>query len=125
MKKIKIYNKKELIEYRKQLRNNTTPAESHLWKFLQKSQLDGYKFRRQHSVFSYIVDFYCPEKKLAIELDGAQHYTQEGIIQDLERERILKQLEITILRFENKLIFENTEEVLREISNVLEMLNHP
>ena len=64
-----IHNRSALKENRRTLRNNMTPAESALWKVLQKSQLDGRKFRRQHSVDGHILDFYCPSEKLAIELD--------------------------------------------------------
>ncbi|WP_196888877.1 endonuclease domain-containing protein [Aureivirga sp. CE67] len=117
---LKIFNKKGLIKHRKELRNNATPAESHLWKFLQKRKLSGYKFRRQHSIFNFIVDFYCPEKKLAIELDGAHHYTQEGIEKDKERDKTLKQLNIRTIRFENKIVLNNTEEVLDKILEELE-----
>jgi len=71
-------NKKELNELRKRLRNNPTPAEKALWKALQQSKFEGRKFRRQHSIRNYIVDFYCTEEKLAVELDGGGHYTKEG-----------------------------------------------
>lgn len=66
-------NRKYLKEFRKELRNNATKAESQLWKTLQKSQLEGRKFRRQHSIGNYIVDFYCPKEKLIVELDGQVH----------------------------------------------------
>ncbi|WP_196893500.1 endonuclease domain-containing protein [Aureivirga marina] len=122
MKKLIIHNKKELIEHRKKLRNNATPAEAHLWKHLKGRQLNGYKFRRQHSIFNYIVDFYCPLKKLVIELDGNFHYTLDGLIQDKERDNILKEIGITTVRFENKLVFEYTTEVLEIILNTLEEL---
>ncbi|MBU3982046.1 MAG: DUF559 domain-containing protein, partial [Proteobacteria bacterium] len=70
---------------RKGLRNNATPAEIKLWGMLQHSNLGGYKFRRQHSVGSYILDFYCPFEKLAIELDGDTHFTDEAIAHDMKR----------------------------------------
>ena len=71
-----INNKKSLKSFRKELRINLTPAEAKLWTYLQKSKLDGRKFRRQHSVESYILDFYCPAEKLAVELDGEVHNIQ-------------------------------------------------
>ena len=101
---------------RKRLRNNLTPAEASLWKLLQNKKLLGYKFRRQHSVGNYILDFYCPSQKLAIELDGAGHYTEEGLKKDEIRTKFLNELGIKVIRFENKLVFEKTEWVLEEIS---------
>ena len=75
---MKIHNRKYLKEIRRILRKNLTPAEALLWKALQKSQLDGKKFRRQHSVGNYILDFYCPAEKIAIELDGMPHFSIIG-----------------------------------------------
>jgi very-short-patch-repair endonuclease len=100
---------------RKTLRSNLTPAEASLWKLLQGSKLDGKKFRRQHSVGNYILDFYCPSQKLAIELDGAGHFTEEGIIKDEERTKYLNECGIKVIRFENKLVFDKTDWVIDEI----------
>jgi very-short-patch-repair endonuclease len=75
---MQLNNKPILKNYRKGLRNNMTEAEIVLWKYLKGSQLDGKKFRRQHSFGNYILDFYCAPLKLAIELDGASHFTEEG-----------------------------------------------
>ena len=107
-----INNKPILKKFRKALRNNATRAERVLWKCLQKRQLGGYKFRRQHSVGNYILDFYCPEKRLAIELDGAHHYTDEGKEYDEVRTEYLAQHAIKVLRFENKKVFENQSQLL-------------
>ncbi len=100
---------------RKALRSNLTPAEACLWKYLQGSKLDGKKFRRQHSVGNYILDFYCPSEKLAVELDGALHFTEEGIVQDEIRTHYLNELGIKVIRFENKLVFDKPDWVLEEI----------
>lgn len=113
---MKLNNLNYLKSNRKQLRNNLTPAEASLWKLLQGKKLGARKFRRQHSVGNYILDFYCPSEKLAIELDGAGHYTEEGIKKDEVRTTFLNAFGIKVIRFENKLIFENTEWVLEEIS---------
>ncbi len=112
---MQLNNLKYLNNYRKTLRNNLTPAEASLWKLLQGHKLNGQKFRRQHSVGNYILDFYCPSQKLAIELDGAGHFTEEGIARDQQRTDFLNSCGIHVLRFENKLIFERTEWVLEEI----------
>ncbi|OSZ82953.1 cytosine methyltransferase [Chitinophagaceae bacterium IBVUCB1] len=111
----KINNLSYLKDRRKELRNNLTPAEAALWKLLQKSQLKGRKFRRQHSIDNYIVDFYCPAEKLIIELDGQVHNSPITALNDADRDNHLKSLGYKILRFENKLVFENTEWLLDEI----------
>lgn len=111
----KVHNKKALQPNRKQLRNNSTSAEAVLWLMLKNSQLQGRKFRRQHSVNNYILDFYCPAEKLAIELDGAQHYTTEGSANDMERDGQLEALQIKVLRFENSALFNNPAAVIAEI----------
>lgn len=70
---MKIYNHELLKDRRKELRNNLTIAEASLWKYLKGRRMHGLKFRRQHSIGPFIVDFYCPEEKLIIELDGEVH----------------------------------------------------
>ena len=111
----KIFNKKPLKEFRKELRNNLTPAEAVMWKVLQKRQLEGRKFRRQHSIGNHIVDFYCPKEKLVIELDGTAHYTPEGSDKDEKRDAYINGLGIKVLRFENRDIFNNLDAVLEVI----------
>jgi very-short-patch-repair endonuclease len=112
-----IHNRKILEPYRKELRNNLTFAEATLWLHLQRKQLDGRKFRRQHSVGSYILDFYCPSEKLCVELDGAGHFTEKGIKYDKVRTEYLNSLNIRVVRFENRDVLERMEEVLNEIRN--------
>ena len=111
----KIHNVKNLKENRKKLRNNLTPAEAKLWSLLKNGQLENRKFRRQHSVGPYVLDFYCPSEKLCIELDGIVHFTEEGYEYDTARTEYLKTLNIRVMRFENKDVFENAEGVLEEI----------
>lgn len=111
------HNKYYLTKYRKSLRNNMTPAEASLWKSLQRKQLKGRKFRRQHSINNYIVDFYCMSEKLAVELDGAYHLIANQQEKDELRDKDLASLGITVLRFENKMVFENLASVLQEISD--------
>jgi len=108
-----IHNRKVLKQKRKKLRNNLTPGEASLWKFLQKSQLEGRKFRRQHSVGNYILDFYCPGEKNNIELDGEYHIPEK----DKKRDQYLNNLGITVLRFENRATFESLETVLEIIKS--------
>ena len=115
MQKQNIFNKKPLKEFRKELRNNLTPAEAVMWKALQKKQLEGRKFRRQHSIGNYIVDFYCPKEKLIVELDGAGHFTPEGSDQDEKRDAYMSNLGIKVIRFENRDVFNNLYAVLEMI----------
>jgi very-short-patch-repair endonuclease len=110
-----INNQKHLKPFRKNLRNHSTSAEATLWNSLKNSQLKNRKFRRQHSVGDFILDFYCPSEKLAIELDGQDHYEGYGLEQDEKRKIYLNSLNINVLRFENKEVFERLEGVLEEI----------
>ena len=111
----KIHNLPHLKTFRKQLRHNLTPAEATLWNMLKNKQLKGRKFRRQHSVGNYILDFYCPSEKLAIELDGEGHFQATQEEYDYERNLFLSTFGIKVLRFENKEVFENPEKVLAAI----------
>jgi very-short-patch-repair endonuclease len=117
MPKQKLNNLPKLKTFRKDLRNNLTPAEAKLWQVLQNKNLDGRKFRRQHSVGKYILDFYCPAEKLAVELDGEIHFTDAARAFDRERRIYSEDCGIRVLRFENKLVFEDLEWVLGVIRN--------
>ena len=112
-----IHNKKYLKTFRRELRNNLTPAEAILWKALQQKKLEGRKFRRQHSVGKYVLDFYCPVERLAVELDGAEHYTVHGSLHDEERDNYLIGKNIQVVRFENKEVYNNLEMVLMKIKS--------
>jgi very-short-patch-repair endonuclease len=113
-----IHNRKELEQNRKALRNNCTSAEATLWLYLKGKQL-GKKFRRQHSVGNYIIDFYCATERIAIELDGAHHFTEAGMRYDEARTKYLNGLNIKVLRFENRMVFEDIERVLEQIKTAL------
>jgi very-short-patch-repair endonuclease len=89
-------------------------AEVILWSKLKSKRL-GYKFRRQYSVNKFVIDFYCPELKLAIEVDGESHYTENAKAQDEERQKIIEYYDITFLRFTNKEIYKNLNGVLIKI----------
>lgn len=116
-----IHNRDYLEDFRKDLRNHLTSAEATLWKHLKGKQL-GKKFRRQHSVGNYILDFYCATDRVAVELDGAHHFTDKGLKRDEERTKYLNGLNIRVIRFENSRVFEDIEGVLRQIR---EILHHP
>jgi very-short-patch-repair endonuclease len=100
---------------RRELRKHLTPAEAKLWTHIKSSQLDGRKFRRQHSVGRYILDFYCPQERLGVELDGEVHSFVSAQERDLERDSFLNAQGIKVLRFENKVVFQDVEAVLIEI----------
>ena len=103
--------------FRKYLRSNLTPAEAALWKLLKAKQFNGKKFRRQHPIENYIVDFYCPEYSLVIELDGEVHNDINSVYADEQRDIRLAELGYTVLRFENKEVFEATDNVLNAIES--------
>lgn len=115
MKKIPIHNKKELLESRRELRKNLTPAEAFLWKQLKSKQLDGKKFAKQHSIGNYIVDFYLASDKLIIELDGEAHQNPLAEAYDQKRTDYLNGQGFTVIRFENKMVFDNLTSVLMKI----------
>jgi very-short-patch-repair endonuclease len=92
---------KELEEKARVLRNNMTLAEILLWSRLRMRQLDGYKFRRQQTIFDYVVDFYCHELKLIIEVDGEVHSLSEQAEKDKNRDKILKLNGYNIFRLSN------------------------
>ena len=111
-------NHKKLTDnHVKSLRQNSTDAEKHIWHFLRAKRLNGYKFRRQHLIYPYIVDFICLEKSLIVELDGGQH--AEQIIYDQNRSKFLKLNGYHILRFWNNEALLETESVLNVILNTL------
>jgi very-short-patch-repair endonuclease len=110
-----INNLPHLKNFRKELRNNATPAEYRLWLFLRKRALDGRKFRRQFSVGNYILDFYCPQEKLAIELDGAGHFEAKQAVYDKKRDLFLMQEGIRVLRFENCKVWNDLQGLLNEV----------
>ena len=112
---MKILNRKELKYYRKKLRNRSTSAEATLWTLIKNRRINGKKFRRQYSIGNYIVDFYCPEERLIIELDGDSHGDYYKIELDSDRDNELKEMGYKILRFENRFVFQYPDFVLNEI----------
>jgi very-short-patch-repair endonuclease len=114
-----IRNSRSKKAFRKELRNFGTPAEAVLWKSLQRRQLLGKKFRRQQSFGRYIVDFYCPECRLVVELDGRNHYSITRDSYEDERTKYLMGLGLRVLRFENRDLLENLDSVLAAIMEVL------
>ena len=118
-----LYNHKALRERRRELRNNQTPAEKLLWKYISKEKIKGLKFIRQYSAGPYILDFYCSKIRLAVELDGDHHADPEIKTYDLERSKYLKNLDIDLIRFWNNDVLHNIKTVLDKLQNEVEQLN--
>ena len=114
----RINNIQKLFQRRKELRNNATKEERVLWGKLKHSKL-GVKFRRQHSIGGYIVDFYCPEKKLVIEIDGLQHLGNNDKEYDKNRTNFFKSFDINVIRFTNIEIDNDMENVISKITTIL------
>ncbi|SHE73065.1 Very-short-patch-repair endonuclease [Arenibacter palladensis] len=115
MKPKKIHNRPETKTNRIQLRKSLTSAEAFLWNELKGKKLDGRKFRRQHGIGNYITDFYCAQENLIIELDGEVHNNAISNEKDDRRTAYLNGEGYTVVRFENKMVFENLPSVLQEI----------
>lgn len=111
-----LYNKK-LIPRAKELRKEMTPQERHLWyDFLRQYPVKIYK---QKVIDNFIVDFYCHQAKLIIELDGSQHYTEEGLKYDEERTNILSSYNLEVIRFSNYEVDNSFESVCKIIDNTI------
>jgi very-short-patch-repair endonuclease len=111
-RKIILYNP-QLKKKARELRNNSTTSEIKLWMFLKNKQMLSYDFHRQKPLDEYVVDFFCNELMLAIEIDGLSHHNSEEY--DTERQRKLETLGIRFLRFEDDEVFYNIEKVLKTI----------
>ena len=108
-------NRPELKAIRRDLRNHATVAERSLWRLLKGSQLDGRKFRRQHSIGRFVVDFYCPAERLAVEVDGSVHDDPLRYRYDARRQRALDALGVRVVRFTNSEVLETPDVVAAAI----------
>jgi very-short-patch-repair endonuclease len=97
----------------RQLRQPQTPAESRLWAHLRDRRLSGLKFRRQHPMGHYVVDFYCPDHRLVVEIDGDSHANQEEY--DADRTAWLEEIGCRVIRFTNREVSSQLEAVLETI----------
>ena len=116
--------KHEIFENAKELRKNETEAEKALWQALRSRRLDGLKFRRQHPAKDFILDFYCHDYLLGIEVDGSVHENDEAKEYDKNRTAELENLGITLLRFKNEEVLTDLSKVLTEIRNKVEQLKY-
>ncbi|BDG02791.1 endonuclease domain-containing protein [Anaeromyxobacter oryzae] len=109
----------EPVAFRRALRGGSTDAEAKLWRVLRDRRLGGVKFRRQHPVGPYVLDFFCRAHRLAVELDGGQHYTPEGEAHDARRTEWLAERGIRVIRFTDAEALRDTDTVLQVIWDAL------
>ena len=110
----KVSNPHQSKNHRQALRKEPPRPEAHLWYCLRRNQL-GVRFRRQHGIGGYVVDFYCPKAALVVEIDGDSHYFDTGREKDRERDDYLASLGLKVLRFTNRDVMENRDAVVAEI----------
>ena len=120
---MQLYNRRHQKPFRQHLRTHGTSAEAVLWMSLKRRQLGGFKWRRQFGVGPYVLDFYCPAARLAVELDGAVHDGRQS--EDTERTQALATLGIAVFRFENRLVSEQLESVRTALLDTCRQLELP
>ena len=114
-------NEKDQKLLRQNLRNNKTAPEAVFWQVVKGKQIDGLKFRRQYGFGPYVLDFYCPEIRLCIELDGEVHKSADADEYDRMRTQFLNENDITVKRYDNEVVYRNVEGIIREIREHREM----
>ena len=107
------------LDLKRRLRSDMTGPETRLWAKLRARQLRGLKFRRQHGIGPYIVDFYCPEQSLVIEVDGDSHADADQMLKDQLRDRYLQSLGLRVIRYFNDDIVKNLDGVLEDLAEKL------
>ena len=108
----------QLLEFARTMRTNATDAETLMWQLFRAKRFMNLKFRHQHVIAPYIVDFYCHEIGLAIELDGSQHNTEDGRAYDAERTKFLEALGLKVVRYWNYDVLQNMGVVLEDLWNI-------
>ena len=106
----------EIHRRARDLRKRMTPCEKILWERLKGKYLLDYKFRRQHPLYKYIVDFYCHQLRLVIEVDGSVHLGVDAVEYDLNRTTELEEFGLQVLRFSNDEVSSNTDHVIAVIT---------
>ncbi len=118
----KHYNKKSEIEKRRFLRKEQTFTEKIVWTYLRRKQMLNYKFRRQYSVDYYVIDFYCPRLKLAVEIDGDVHNQLDQKEYDVKREDHLRKFNITFIRLTNEELLGNPNKAFKRIEEAIKVI---
>ncbi|MFH0975681.1 MAG: endonuclease domain-containing protein [Spirochaetota bacterium] len=116
----KVFNRSSELEKRRALRTSATEAEKKIWTKLRTRNIKGCKFRRQYSIGPYIADFFCPQAKLAVEIDGNVHNSSDALEYDKARDEFIKSAGILVLRFTNSEVENNPENVVKEITKAIE-----
>ena len=107
------------LSLKRRLRTSMTPAEQFLWIKLRSKQCHAFKFRRQHAIGPFIVDFFCPEQLLVVEIDGDVHAEKTQRTKDLQREKYLRSLGLQVIRYTNHEVLNNLDGVLEHLLAVL------
>jgi len=121
-KMTKHFNKSSEKIKRRKLRQNPTEAEKLIWRFLRKRQLLGHKFKRQYSIDHFVIDFYCPELKLAVEVDGATHNESGRKEYDIRREKYLEKFGLNFVRIKDEELFGNPNKAFAKIEDAAKKL---
>ncbi|MBT8386618.1 MAG: endonuclease domain-containing protein, partial [Ignavibacteria bacterium] len=106
-------------ERRRKLRQNQTNTEKLIWRYLRNKQMLGYKFKRQYSVDHFVIDFYCPEIKLAIEVDGASHNDPDRQKKDISRQKYLEAFDIKFVRIKDEELLGNPNKAFSKIEEAI------
>lgn len=114
-----LFNTTRNKEIRRQLREDSPPAEKRLWAHIRRRHIGGHRFRRQYGIGPFVVDFYCPEARLVIEVDGPSHYEPGEPERDRCRQEYLEKLGLRVVRFTNTEVLEGTEGVVEAITKAL------
>ena len=119
----KHFNKSSQTEKRRKLRQHQTNAEELVWSFIRNRQILGYKFRRQYSVDHFVIDFYCSDLKLAIEIDGGSHINPEQQKKDISRQKYLEAFDIKFVRIKDEELFGNPNKAFSKIENAIKSIS--
>lgn len=120
----KHFNRPTEKSKRRRLRREQTTAEKLVWRFLRNRRTKNFKFRRQYSVDKFVIDFYSPELKLAVEIDGDVHDLPTQKEHDIMRQSYLESFGIKFIRIRNEELFANTDKALGRIEEIIKVLEH-
>jgi very-short-patch-repair endonuclease len=118
----KHFNKPSETKKRRKLRQHQTNAEELAWRFLRNRQMLGYKFKRQYSVDHFVIDFYSPELKLAVEIDGGSHINPEQQKKDISRQKYLEAFDIKFVRIKDDELFDNPDKTFNKIEQAIKLI---
>ncbi len=120
----KHFNRHTEKSKRRQLRRDQTLAEELVWRFLRNRRTKNFKFRRQYSVDKFVIDFYSPELKIAVEIDGDIHDLPTQKEHDITRQKYLESFGIKFIRIRNEELFANTDKAFEKIEEMIKVSKH-